>query len=264
MFFLGMDKKEKIIIFHVYRRGGKSLILHPFTKAAKLCTMLDKYDVEGKYGEEPRVETLTLFRNDLYRLIEEGVKDWVSETRFIPRFLISSLVFLVAYFLFSFAIRDPIPVIDEIIIAIAAFVVTFILIGKRDMRSDLALKRRIALRTSVDRIVFSPSTFVKEIEIALQTNETEKQEQVLAYMDKIQPLPEDQKLEAIQLVAYLEERFKSKEWKKTEKIISNLSDEKERSIALDIIKRMAESKNTDLSLFALYAKMKKTVEQVKT
>ena len=39
----------------------------------------------------------------------------------IPRLIISAVVFLVAYLFFSLVIRDPLPMLDEIIISFALF-----------------------------------------------------------------------------------------------------------------------------------------------
>ena len=161
-----MEQKDKVTIFHLYRHDGTALFLHPFENLDKLVSVLQKNGIEGKYGKEPRVESLTLFRNDLYRLIEDAVKSWVSEKRFIPRFLASAVVFLLTYLFMSIVIRDPLPLVDEILIGLAAAFVTYFLMSRRDQRSNSALKKRVELRTAVDRIVFKQDPFVKEIEDA--------------------------------------------------------------------------------------------------
>ena len=128
---------------------------------------------------EPRVEALTMFRNELYRQIEVGVKNWLSDARFVPKFLISALVFVVTYFFMSFVVRDPLPVIDEVALGLAAAVVVFLLLGRRDMNSKLATKKRLDLRVIVDRITFRESAFVKQVEEALHRNETGGMEEVV-------------------------------------------------------------------------------------
>ena len=80
----------KITIFHICRKDGSSIFLYPFNKKQNLIEILDNNEITGVYGKEPRVESLTMLRNELYRLIEQAVRDWSAEKKFIPRFLIST------------------------------------------------------------------------------------------------------------------------------------------------------------------------------
>ena len=107
--------------------------------------MLENSDIDGLYGREPRVESLTLLRNDLYRQVEQSVKDWTAERKFIPRFLISTSAFLVVYFLTSFVIRDPIPMVDELLLGLAAAVVVYLVLMKRDSDSKKATEMKVSL-----------------------------------------------------------------------------------------------------------------------
>lgn len=125
----------------------------------------------GRYGEEPRVESVTLLRNDLYRRIEEDVRDWINETRFVPRFLIAAGAFLVVYLFLSLVIRDPLPIVDEVVAALGAGGGTFVLVGRRFENSRVAYQRRVALRSKVDSVVFSEDAFVREVENLLQVLE---------------------------------------------------------------------------------------------
>jgi len=71
-------------------------------------------------------------------MVEIGVQRWVSEMRFTPKFLLSAGAFLVLYFFMSFVVRDPIPVIDEIAVSLGGAIAVYIIMGRRDMRSDMA------------------------------------------------------------------------------------------------------------------------------
>lgn len=128
--------------------------------------------LEGRYGQEPRVESVTMLRNDLYRRIEHDVRDWINERRFIPRFLLSAAAFLVVYLFLAIVIRDPLPVIDEILIALGVSVVAYIAVGRRFEQSRVASQRRVTLRSMVDGVVFSEDQPVRELETLLQELET--------------------------------------------------------------------------------------------
>jgi hypothetical protein len=59
------------------------------------------------------------------------VRAWINERRFIPRFLIASAVFLVVYLFMSLVIIDPIPVVDEVLIAGGVAIFSFVIAGRR-------------------------------------------------------------------------------------------------------------------------------------
>lgn len=260
-----MDSKEKITIFHIYRKDGTALFLHPFDSLVKLSSVLRKCEIQGKYGLEPRVESLTLFRNDLYRMIEGAVKNWVMETRFIPRFLLSASVFLLAYLFLAFVIRDPIPVIDEILIGGGLAIVAYFLLGRRDQRSNYALRARVDLRTAVDRIVFTENPFVKEVEEALQQNDADGRDKVLRQMleDPQRRFNAADENDLRQMLQYLEKRFSTKEYKKQEKLITRAKNVARNESDVEVISKWSESKKIDLSLFDIYRRVKRSYKQVK-
>ena len=260
-----MDTKEKITIFHIYRKDGSALFLHPFDSPDKLVSVLRKCGIRGRYGREPRVESLTLFRNDLYRMIEGAVKSWVMEVRFIPRFIMSAAVFLFAYLFFALVIPDPIPIVDEILIGAGLAIVTYFLLGRRDQRSNLALRSRVELRTAVDRIVFEQDPFVKEVEEALQQSESESREKVIRQMfddpsGRFNVADED---DVRQMLSYLEKRFGTKDYRKHEKLISRAKAISSKESDVEVLSKWSESKKIDLSLFDVYRRVKKSYRQVK-
>lgn len=262
-----MENKERIPIFHLYRKDGTSLFLHPFEGVEKVIDLMEKSEFEGKYGEEPRVESLTMFRNDLYRIIEDQVKTWVAEMRFIPKFLISAGLFLVSYLFFSLVVRDPLPMVDEILISSGVSVLAYILMGRRDQQSNVSLKKRMELRTVVDRIVFDESPFVKQVETALHKNESESTEKIIEYMmsppDAL--FSKEEEKDALQLIKYLRKRFSSRDFRKQERLVDRLILEREREPVRErkVLSVWAETKKIDISLFAVYTRMKKRLEKVK-
>ena len=252
-----MAGKDTTFIFHIYRKDGTSLFLHPFVNPDKVVGQLERQGILGRYGAEPRVEALTLFRNELYRQVEVGVRSWVSDQRFIPKFLISAAVFVVAYFFLSFVIRDPIPVIDELAVGLGLSVGAFVLQGRRDLNSKLATEKRLALRVKVDKIVFRESEFVKQVEQALHRHEAGSFEEVVGEIAE----PAQAELggayreEAAQFVQLLESRFNFHKLQREEKTLRRLL----RSSSGRDISRMFESKKYDFPLYAVYKSFKKTV-----
>jgi hypothetical protein len=248
-----MQTKKQLTIFHIHRKDGSSLFLHPFLETDKLIKIDSNYDIVGLYGNEPRVESLTMFRNDLYRLIENAVKSWISDIKFIPRFIISALAFLIIYLTTSFVIRDPLPLIDELALSLGGSIVLYIILAKKDQSSDKASKKRLSLRMLMDKIVFEEDEFIKEVEEILHYNESVDKIALINSMlssdemNFVNSNPDDMR----QLVTYLDKYFSGKIYRKK---IVNLSDQDK-----DKFSKWVTDNKIDISLFAVYKKLKKRI-----
>ena len=257
-----MAEPEKTYIFHIRRKDGSSLFLHPLAALAKVVETLEKGPLEGRYGREPPVEALSGFRDELYRQVEAGVRHWLNDLRFIPKFLIASGVFVVTYVFFSAVVRDPVPVIDEVVLGIAAAVITYVLLGRRDLASKRGTKKRLDLRMVVDRIAFHESDFVKHVEEALHSVEAESAEQVaLRIVQPVQQelesvLPASERAasmaEAAQFVRLLEQRFNFRKLQREERAMRRLSGRRAAS-------RILEARQCDFPLYAIYKSFKRAV-----
>jgi hypothetical protein len=265
-----MAERTKIYIFHIFRRDGSSLFLHPLHPSEKIVEMLQSGPIEGRYGREPRVEALSSFRNELYRQIEQGVKRWLADVRFIPKFLIASALFVVTYFFFSYVVRDPLPVIDELVLGVAAAVGSFVLQGRRDLASKRAVKKRLDLRLVVDRVAFRESDFVKQVEEALHGVETEGAgELIRRIVEPVrQELGEPYREEAGQFIRALECRFNFHRLEREERAWRRKVERARPSAgappgAPQGFGRLLKSKKYDFPLYAVYKSFKKTVAGIK-
>jgi len=82
----------------------------------------------------------------LFSQIDFAVDRWIQDKRYIPRLLISALVFMMSYLFFSLVVRDPIPMIDELLISTALTIGVWITLARRDTRSLLAQENRQRLK----------------------------------------------------------------------------------------------------------------------
>ena len=163
-----MNKNSKIYIFHIATNEKDFLVLSPFEKVKNLTGVFQEKIIEGRYGSEPDVEWLSRFRTKLYDKIEIEVSRFVSDLRFVSRFLISSAVFFGVFLVLNYAIRDPLIIVDELLGAIAVSIGTYMFLGRKAMQSSIAEKKRNQLRQEVDQIKFTPSSFVTNIEKELR------------------------------------------------------------------------------------------------
>lgn len=259
-----MGKKERRYIFHLYRADGKSLILHPFLNSDRLRAALETQEIEGRYGAEPPVALLTSFRNDLYRSVEEAVRRFLSDARFVPRFLLSAGAFFASFMILSYAVPDPILIVDELLVAVAAGIGTYMFLGRRDLGSDAAMKKRIALRNSVDQITFVPSGFLERVEKELQRTESGDFEGAVRAILEEQAKPQlaaEERAEAEQFVQLLEEKYRFKRLRREEKVLRTYAS-RAASDRGDSLRRWSDTKKLDLPLYAVYKRFKRTVERV--
>ncbi|MCK5198368.1 MAG: hypothetical protein KAR21_08460 [Spirochaetales bacterium] len=248
-----MQKEQSLTIFHIYRKDGSSVFLHPFSEPGFLLKFDGNNKIVGKYGHEPRVESLTMFKNDLYRLIESAVKSWISDIRFIPRFILSSVAFLIIYLTAAVVVRDPIPVIDELALALGGGIALFFILAKKDQNSEKSSKKRLDLRLIMDKIVFKEDEFVKEVEEILHYNESIDKSSLIESIlisdeaSFANSNPNDIK----QLISYLDTHFSGKIYRKK---IGSLD-----KLEITKLSKWAEDNKIDLSLFAMYKKLKKRI-----
>lgn len=251
-----MENKRRIYLFHLSRKDGRAFFMDPFHTSVDLISLLENSDIIGLYGNEPRVEEITHLRNDLYRRVESSVKTWVAEQRFIPRFLAGAGVFLLTYLFLSLAVRDPLPMIDELLIALGVSIALYWYLARRDLSSTGSSKKRAELRAKVDSIYFTEDEFVKEVEKNLHRVETESPQQVLesliASTDSFYTHLNAEA--AAQLARYLEQKLGSRELKRQEKRLKELARGKGQTGIKDLesLSRQFSSRKIDLSLFALY------------
>ncbi|MDC7225575.1 MAG: hypothetical protein PQJ61_02295 [Spirochaetales bacterium] len=249
----------KITIFHIYRKDGSSIFLYPFTPKQNLIDILDSNEIAGVYGREPRVESLTMLRNELYRLIEQSVRDWSSEKKFIPRFLLSTAVFLLLYFIMSVVIRDPIPMIDEIIVGFAGAVASYIILAKRDSDSKTATAMKVRLRTKVDEIVFNEDNFTKDVEQYLQVCETSTDmEHLLRNMTKDESgimFDYSDRQKVNELMDSIRMMFDDSDIKKHEKMFRKLTLGDDSAVGKTRMLKWMSSRKVDPFLFAVYTKI---------
>lgn len=244
-------------MYHLTRANGDPLLIHPFRRQGSTFSLLSAPEIRGFYGREPRVESLTMLRNNMYRRIEEDVRDWIAEKRFMPRFLSGAAVFLVTYLVLSLVVRDPIPMVDELLVATGASLGTYFVLGRRDMRSEEASKRRIALRNKVDGVVFTGSDFVQELETTLQRYEGIPRKELLESLNtaKAEPIWAEHGEEATRFLDTVTSFLDSKRIKQLERRL-------QKGKTLGALADPRKLDDLDLPLVLLYLELKAELASV--
>jgi hypothetical protein len=260
-----MNETARTYIFHLFRADGKSLILHPFQSADKLASALEQTQVLGRYGRDPSVESLTEFREEVYRLIDAAVKRRIADARFIPRFVLSAAAFLVTYFFFSVIVHDPIPVLNGFL-SVAAAIACFVLLGRRYSRSDAAAKKRRELTELADRVLFTESGFIRAVEDSLHVNECRSVEEITTEIlaPSLQELGPAEREETEQLLSLLEGILDPRNLKRGERVIRKLGANPAPRQGAGGLAELVGSRAMDLPLYAVYRAVKKSVAGPRT
>lgn len=138
----------------IKRTFGKSLYLHPFLKKKWTIDWDPEEHIEAETSNKISMQDREDYLFELYTGIDRGVNSWIQELKYIPRFINAALAFLVVYFFMSFVLRDPFPVIDELIGGAAAAVGVYFFTAARNRKSDIAMKKRIELKNQADQTAF--------------------------------------------------------------------------------------------------------------
>ena len=69
--------------------------------------------------------------------------------------------------------------------------------------------------------------------------------------------------EVKQFIGYLEKRFSTREYRKQAKLLTRASDRSSGGRSVESLRRWSDSKKIDLSLFAVYRRIKKSYKSVR-
>jgi hypothetical protein len=251
---------ERITLFHLYRRDGRELYLHPFEDPRVLLSLKEGVEVVGKYGQEPRMEGVTSFRRQLYAYIDRAVKSWAREKRFMSNFLAASAVFLSFYLLLVLGLGVSLAAWIEVAGALAAGGGAYLYLARRTEHSEEAEQKRSYLQGKIDRIRFWEDEFVKEVEERLHRNESVSREKLLeAIISPQESTYSSRDIEdARQLMRYLERRLSAKGYRRQERFLQQYRQKGKPKIG--VLSRAARREQLDLSLFATYRTLKERFE----
>jgi len=117
----------------------------------------------------PDEERILSFK--LIKAIDKRIDYWIQERRYLRRLIISSIVFLLLYFLCSLTIRDPLPLIDELLVGFAGAIIAWRFISKRDLEAIDAKRQKDIWHKSIIDAELSYSSAMEEIESYCQNLE---------------------------------------------------------------------------------------------
>lgn len=137
---------------YLVRLTNERLLLFQSNGRGELTSQRDAEIISsGHLSDEERADA----RSVLMERAEKDISALVQEHTYIPRLVVSAIIFLLSYFFFSLALRDPVPLVDEIAISLALSALSFIFvrrkIGKTRLFDALLDEFRVKLSSLVER-----------------------------------------------------------------------------------------------------------------
>ncbi len=150
------------------RTYGNEILLTPFNDKKEVISW-DDQEIAVTVSTEADSALKETIQYRLYGAIDLAVDAWIQELKYIPRLVNSALAFLAAYFFFSFVVRDPIPILDEMLLASGAAVAVYLWTAARNRKSELATKKRTELKNLVDACSYTTGSTLAFYEGLLKT-----------------------------------------------------------------------------------------------
>ncbi|NCN05317.1 MAG: hypothetical protein GW949_06780 [Spirochaetales bacterium] len=159
-----MKNVDPLEILHLKNPDGTSRFYHQIPNSQALLMIGEESELAGYYGMEPRIEALRNFRESMYANVGQAVRIASLEKTFIPRFLLSSGVFLVVFLFLSLVIRDPIPAVDEIVISSISAVIFWFSLRRKRIRKEEEAEKELIIRERLDKTFFQPNPKILALE----------------------------------------------------------------------------------------------------
>lgn len=144
--------------------GTKPLMLHPFESGTGLFDAPGPVVLSGRYGTGEIPKDTGAIRADLYRAMEQGSRRHFLDKGYYLRLALTVGAFIGVYLFFSIVVRDPIPLIDELLLGGLAAAAVFFASERKALSSPQHIESLLALRRSIDSSMFIESRVVDLVE----------------------------------------------------------------------------------------------------
>ncbi|QEN07489.1 hypothetical protein EXM22_05610 [Oceanispirochaeta crateris] len=144
-----------------------SLVLNE-CNAQNLIENLSEENIELAYGESVTDQDLDLIKTELKIDIENAVNRWINDSRFFVHLLMSTGVFLVSYYFLSYVVRDPIPLVDEIVLSLLMAGLSWYRLKNQQYKTDKVIHKKIEMEQYLSDIPYVKNDFIVQVELYLE------------------------------------------------------------------------------------------------
>jgi len=152
------------MVYLYYFNSLKPILLNPYLKNNEIGNVDVEKPVTIYSANSLTKEDGDYIERKGFQDIDSSVNLWIQEKRYYPRLFISTFAFFIMYFLLSFAIRDPIPIIDELLGSFGFTFLTWSFFTKRDTKSAIAKKKKLEIKRQINKAKYDELNILNKIE----------------------------------------------------------------------------------------------------
>jgi hypothetical protein len=139
--------------------GSSPVVMHPFSDKIPYSSA-EGNPIAGRYGVGEVPSHADPIRAELYAAMEKGARKYFLDKGYYIRLALTSAVFIVVYLFLSIIVRDPVPLIDELLLGSLAAAAVFFASERKALSSQGHLETVLRLRRALDVAYFSESRVV--------------------------------------------------------------------------------------------------------
>lgn len=155
-------------IFLLQRPQDNILLISHRTRK-QLHERLQEGEIEGFFGSYPEESQRDALKRQLYFIADQTAEKEFQEGDYLWRSICTFFCFLILFFLMSYVVRDPIPLIDEIALSLAGSLLFNLWFRKKRARGQRLEMMKLEMRSNVDSVAFSEQETVRNMELYLQS-----------------------------------------------------------------------------------------------
>ena len=92
-------------------------------------------------------------------------------------------IFLISFYFLSYVVRDPIPLVDEILISLGLALLGWYRLKNQEVNSEQALLKKQELNQILNRIPFESAEYLNQIELYLEKLSSMKESEKTGYAE---------------------------------------------------------------------------------
>ncbi|HOX17965.1 MAG TPA: hypothetical protein PKW82_05870 [Spirochaetales bacterium] len=161
---------EPFRVFELRPRPGSSILLHPFYPGSRVFKAeASTVQFEGLLGSggDGAADPADL-RARLQAALDAGAKADALDRGFAIRLAVASGAFIILYLFLGIVIRDPVPLVDELLVSGLGAVASWFWLERKSLVSPAFSARLANLRLALDRTFFRTSPAVSMMEEDLE------------------------------------------------------------------------------------------------
>jgi len=139
------------------------VVLHPFDSADSFDAA-ETVAILGRYGSGDSPRDAESIRTALYAAMEKGTRRFFLAKGYYLRLAVTTVTFIAVYLFLSILVRDPVPLIDELLLGTLAAAAVFFASERKALSSPRHIESLLRLRKAIDGAYFTESRVVDLME----------------------------------------------------------------------------------------------------